>query len=42
MYALVDTATEVTAVNGFNCTKCSGELYEPEFTPGGQVFVDQT
>ena len=29
MYALVDTATEVTAVAGVNCTSCNGETYDP-------------
>lgn len=42
MYALVDTATELTAVNGVNCTKCAGDLYDPkDAIADGQASVDQ-
>ena len=42
MYALVDTATEVTAVNGVNCTSCNGDLYDPTFTiEDGVAFVSE-
>ena len=42
MYALVDTATEVTAVNGVNCTSCSGDTYDPrDAIADGQGFVNQ-
>ena len=39
MYALVDTATEVTVVNGENSSNCNGDLYDP--TGGeGQAFYN--
>ena len=42
MYALVDTATELTVVNGVNCTSCAGDLYDPkDAIADGQASVDQ-
>ena len=42
MYALVDTATEVTAVSGVNCTSCYGDLYDPKNAiEDGQATVSE-